>query len=150
MPNQFFKFKQFTIDQDQCAMKVCTDSCLFGAWVAEYLEQEKNSLKTILDIGTGTGLLSLMLAQKTTANIDAVEIEEAASLQASNNFLASPWNNRLQVYHAPIQLFKPIHPKSYVFIICNPPFYENNLKTDNQLKNLALHSEALSLANLIG
>lgn len=149
MPNQFFKFKQFTINQDQCAMKVCTDSCLFGAWVAEYLEQEKNSLKTILDIGTGTGLLSLMLAQKTTANIDAVEIEKAASLQASNNFLASPWNNRLQVYHTPIQLFKPINSNSYDFIISNPPFYENNLKTDNQLKNLALHSEALSLANLI-
>jgi len=149
MPNQFFQFKQFIVDQNQCAMKVCTDSCLFGAWVADYLEKEKNDQQYILDIGTGTGLLALMLAQKTNANIDAVEIEEAATIQARNNFVASPWSNRLQVYNTPIQLFKTTNPKSYDFIISNPPFFENNLKTDNKLKNLALHSDALTLSELI-
>ncbi len=149
MPNQYFQFKQFTIDQDQCAMKVCTDSCLFGAWVADYLDQEKNNRQYILDIGTGTGLLALLIAQKTNAHIDAVETEEAASIQASNNFAASPWSKKLQTYNSSFQLFKTTIPNSYDFIISNPPFFENNLKSNNQLKNLALHSNELTLSDLI-
>ncbi len=149
MPNHFFQFKQFTVFQDQCAMKVCTDSSLFGAWVADYLEQEKNSSQNILDIGTGTGLLSLMLAQKTTAYMDAVEIEQAAAIQASTNFFNSPWSNNLHVFNEPIQSFKKTIPYTYDFIISNPPFFENNLKTDNELKNIALHSKELTLKDLI-
>ena len=149
MPNHFFQFKQFTIYQDKCAMKVCTDACLFGAFVANYIEHKKSSPKNILDIGTGTGLLALMLAQKTIADIDAVEIDQAASMQANNNFVASPWNNRLNIYNTPIQLYKKINGSGYDFIISNPPFFEKSLKSDSQSKNLALHSEALTLSDLI-
>ena len=149
MSNHFFKFKQFTVNQDQCAMKVCTDSCLFGAWVADYLEKEKNDLQHILDIGTGTGLLSLMLAQKTNTNIDAVEIEQTAAMQAATNFSSSPWGNQLHVFNEPIQFFKKTNQSNYDFIISNPPFFENDLKSADQLKNIALHSKALTLKELI-
>lgn len=145
MANTFFKFKQFTIQQELCAMKVCTDSCLFGAMVAHYIENKK--VNSILDIGTGTGLLTLMLAQKTLANIDAVEINQAACLQAKQNFESSPWKNRIHLFETSVQDFKPN--KKYDFIISNPPFFENHLKSELQNKNIALHSDQLTLKELV-
>ncbi len=147
MSNTYFQFKQFTVHQQHCAMKVCTDACLFGAWVGEAVSSRQPEVKNILDVGTGTGLLSLLLAQKTNALIDAVEIEEAAAQQAADNFEASPWKNRLQVLQGDI---RTIHlGRKYGLIISNPPFFENNLKSPDGKRNLALHSDMLGLDGLV-
>ena len=127
-------------------MKVCTDACLFGAWVAATIERDI-SLKNILDIGTGTGLLSLMLAQKNEAYIDAVEINTAAAIQASENFKVSPWKDRLQVLQTGIDEFDPS--KKYDCIISNPPFFEDDLKSGNTSKNAAKHDTTLTLDDLV-
>lgn len=147
MPNSFFRFKQFTIHQDKCAMKVCTDSCLFGSLTSTLSKGE--GVIRVLDIGTGTGLLTLMYAQKNAnAIIDAVEIDASAAHQAKENFAASPWKERLTIYQGPIQQFNLSTPKAYDLIISNPPFFENDLKANNIRKNMALHNETLSLEEL--
>lgn len=146
MPNNYFQFKQFKIYQDKCAMKVCTDACLFGAWAAEQMQDEKLKITNILDIGTGTGLLSLMLAQKLSAPINAVEIDEQAALQAKDNFEASPWKERLAVFNTPIQQFNSTI--TYDLIICNPPFFKQSLRSSNHQKNVAKHSISLFLNEL--
>jgi tRNA1Val (adenine37-N6)-methyltransferase len=127
-------------------MKVCTDACLFGAWVAYKLENKQISAKKIFDIGCGTGLLSLMLAQKTDAIIDAIEIDADAFLQATENVEASPYKNQINIFHGPVNQFFG-HSK-YDFIICNPPFYENQLKSIDYAKNMAMHSTSLSFIEL--
>jgi len=144
--NSYFQFKQFTVHQEHCAMKVCTDACLFGAWAADIIQNDI-SVQGILDIGAGTGLLSLMLAQQTPAMIDAVEIDANAATQAMANFEASSWKQRLQVYTTPVQSFEAT--KQYDFIISNPPFYEGDLKSVDNKRNLALHSEELKLDELM-
>lgn len=148
MPNNYFRFKQFTIHQDECAMKVCTDSCLFGAWVSQFLLEHQGNYKRILDIGTGTGLLSLQLAQKNDSSfIDGLEIDKKAANQASENFAGSPWKDRLQVHHGRIQEYIPNY--LYDVIICNPPFYNNSLKGGNTARNTAHHSTDISLDELL-
>ncbi len=148
MANSFFQFKQFTIQQEHCAMKVTTDACLFGAWCASIVQLQLSTINRLLDIGTGTGLLSLMIAQKNNnIKIDAVEIDEQAATQAASNFQASTWKDKLNVHYSSIQKFNSQN-KLYDFIICNPPFFNNDLKSDNTKRNLALHSEALSLEEL--
>lgn len=146
MANNHFSFKQFTIHQERCAMKVCTDACLFGAWVANRAGKE-DSIKNILDIGTGTGLLGLMLAQKNTASVDAVELDAGAAAQASENFNTSPWKERLQVFNSGIETFDCS--KKYDLIISNPPFFEDDLKSVNEQRNAAMHSTTLNLEALL-
>jgi tRNA1Val (adenine37-N6)-methyltransferase len=143
MSNTFFRFKQFVIHQDRCAMKVCTDSCILGAWTAQELQQ----VKTVLDIGTGTGLLSLMLAQKSDTSIDAIESDPDAARQAGENIQLTPWCNRIRVVEADIRDYPA--PASYDFIITNPPFYELDLHSPQNKKNKAKHAVGLSLGELM-
>ncbi len=149
MANDYFAFKQFTIQQSDCAMKVTTDGCLFGAWSANVVASSPLQVARALDIGTGTGLLSLMLAQKISTLIDAVEIDPAAAMQAQANFAASPWAGQLQVYQTAIQAFSTATSHQYNFIITNPPFFEHDLKSTDTKRNMALHSAALSLEILL-
>jgi tRNA1Val (adenine37-N6)-methyltransferase len=139
MSNNYFSFKQFTVWQSDCALKVCTDACLFGAWVAAHLKDDAPN--SILDIGTGTGLLSLQLAQKlSSAVIDAVELDAAAAAQAASNALATGWN--IKVHNSAIENFSGAR---YLHIISNPPFFSNDLKSDDALRNTAMHSTTLTL-----
>jgi tRNA1Val (adenine37-N6)-methyltransferase len=148
MANSFFQFKEFTIHQDRCAMKVTTDSCLFGAWVAVKIQSTGSKTMKLLDIGTGTGLLGLMQAQKNPSlTIDAIEIDGDAAAQAAQNVAGSPWKERLSVIHADAKVFAS--GEKYDIIISNPPFYEKELKGDNVRKNLAHHNEGLLLPELM-
>lgn len=142
MSNHYFQFKQFKIEQEKCAMKVCTDSCLFGAWI-----EVDNTVKTILDIGTGTGLLSLMLAQKSEAHIHGIEIDENAFLQTCENFTNSVWNERLTAYHGDVKAFN--FSETFDFIVCNPPFYENEMDSRMHEEKIAKHSLHLTLPYLM-
>lgn len=144
MANQYFQFKQFRIEQENAAMKVCTDSCILGAWV------DPKNARRILDIGTGTGLLSLMLAQRSEATIDAIEIDEAAAEQAKQNVKSSAWSERISVYHSSIQSYmEDTTSHQYDLIITNPPFYSNYLKSEKENVNVAYHSVALPTEDLL-
>ena len=150
MPNSYFQFKQFIIHQDRCAMKVTTDACLFGAWVAEEVRSQESGVgsQQSLDIGTGTGLLSLMLAQKNPgAEIIGVEINEDAKKQATENINASPWKNRINVLEGDVKDHN--FPEKFDLIISNPPFYENEIRSATDPKNVAHHSENLTLKELL-
>lgn len=147
MANPYFQFKQFIIYHDRCAMKVTTDSCFFGAWVANEMQKEKLKIKNVLDIGAGTGLLSLMIAQKNKVEIDAVEIDVQASQQAKENVESSPWKKQIHIFNENILSFQPN--KKYDCVISNPPFYENELASRIKEKNIAHHSEQLTIAQVI-
>jgi tRNA1Val (adenine37-N6)-methyltransferase len=126
-------------------MKVCTDACLFGAYVAQEIQHKP--LQNILDIGTGTGLLPLLLAQKTSAAIDAVEIDDTAYEQANQNIAHSPWAEQIKIIHTDITDFNT--GKKYDGIISNPPFFEADLKSVSEQKNAAKHDTALTLDQLL-
>jgi tRNA1Val (adenine37-N6)-methyltransferase len=144
MPNDYFQFQQFRVQQGNSAMKVCTDACIFGAWMAKQLQDCTGNL---LDIGTGTGLLSLLVAQKNQLQITAIELDEAAALEAAGNFQQSPWQKRLEVTQADVRDYSAEAP--FDFIISNPPFYENDLPSGNEQRDIALHSKELKLEALI-
>jgi tRNA1Val (adenine37-N6)-methyltransferase len=155
MPNSYFKFKQFTINQDRAAMKVTTDACLFGAWAARSARQSavgqsgSPGIHHVLDIGTGTGLLSLMMAQQINAEIDAIELDEDAFEQAQQNMASSPWHDNLFVIQGDAKDMAYVLGKEYDIIVSNPPFYENELESPNLKKNRAHHSAGLSLDELL-
>lgn len=149
MPNAYFQFKQFIVRQDQCAMKVTTDACLFGAWVAREASRKQPTVDSqkLLDIGAGTGLLSLMVAQKNNGSVDAIEVDALAATQAAENVAVSPWSERISVLHKDVLLWQP--PVRYDCIFSNPPFYENELKSIKETKNIAHHDQGLKLAELL-
>ena len=162
MANPYFQCKQFIVHQQHTSMKVCTDACLFGAWVAKQPSLE--TAHSILDIGTGTGLLSLMLAQVTEsskASITAIEIESQAAAEASSNFNISKWSERLKLVNDSIQNFAANSGKgefvskglnnNFLFdiVISNPPFFEGDLKSPDANKNKAAHSTELPWSILV-
>ena len=150
-----FQFKQFTINQDRCAMKVGTDGVLLGAWCPI-----DNNPFSILDIGAGTGILSLILAQRSNAEhpslhgelaqqIDAIEIDEDAYEQCVENFENSPWGDKLFCFHAGLDEFMEEPEDEYDLIISNPPFYTEDYKTENEQRDLARFSDALPFKDLV-
>ncbi|MES2478155.1 MAG: methyltransferase [Bacteroidota bacterium] len=131
------------IEQDQCAMKVSTDACILGAWTPIPPES-----KTVLDIGTGTGLLSLMLAQRNESlKIDALEIDSSAAKQASENISNSIFFNQISVIEYDAKAWQ--NDLRYDLIICNPPFFSNSLKGNNQIRNMARHNDDFSFDDLL-
>ena len=163
MANPYFQCKQFIVHQQHTSMKVCTDACLFGAWVSQK-SMVQNAIN-IVDIGTGTGLLSLMVAQVTEnskASITAIEIEAQAAAEANSNFNISKWSDRLKLVNDSIQNFTASISKDdlvinelnnnkqlFDIVISNPPFYEGDLKSPDPNKNKAAHSTELPWSILV-
>ncbi len=139
MPNTYFDFKQFRVDQGQSGMKVTTEGCILGAWA------HHSAPSRILDIGTGTGLLSLMLAQRyPKTQIEAVELDTETSRQAASNFNNSPWVARLNLRNCAVQEYTPDSGELFDLMICNPPFYQNDLKSADNQKAMATHNDHLT------
>ena len=140
-----FQFKQFTIQQDRCAMKIGTDGVLLGAWTPIV-----NNPFSILDIGTGTGIIALMLSQRSYAEqIDALEIDEDAYEQSVDNFENSPWSDRLFCFHAGLDEFVEEPEDEYDLIVSNPPFYTDDFKSANEQRDLARFADAMPFEDLI-
>ena len=144
MSNPYFKFKRFTVYHDLCAMKVGTDGVLLGAWI-NITEAEK-----ALDIGTGTGLIALMLAQrKDSLHIDAIDIDHNAIEQTKENIKHSPFSGQIQAFESSLQHFRESG-QQYDLIVSNPPFFIQSLKSPHKERTLARHTDSLSLEELLG
>jgi tRNA1Val (adenine37-N6)-methyltransferase len=143
MSNNIFRFKQFTIHQEHCAMKVGTDGVLLGAWT-----NIKNCVN-ILDVGTGSGIIAIMMAQRSNANIHAVEIDVESSIQATENFDICPWHQRLKAVNSSLQDYSLQSKIQYDLIVSNPPYFKNSLKSRERLRNTARHTDTLSYETLI-
>lgn len=139
-----FRFKQFVVRQHQCAMKVGTDGVLLGSWCC--LPQNGS----VLDVGTGTGLLALMAAQRTEkVFITAIEIDQDAACQATENCQSSPWANRIKVLHTSLQEFGKLSKESFNAIICNPPYFDQSLCCPDGKRSQARHSDSLDFETLL-
>jgi tRNA1Val (adenine37-N6)-methyltransferase len=134
---QPFQFKEFSVQQEKCSMKVGTDGVLLGAWV------DLENCKHALDIGTGSGLIALMIAQRNmTLDAIAIDIDKKSFEQATENFKATNWSERLRAVNASLQNF--ISPIKFDLIVSNPPFFNKSLKSETEQKNLARHVDTLS------
>jgi tRNA1Val (adenine37-N6)-methyltransferase len=143
MVNNYFSFKQFTVHHDKCAMKVGTDGVLLGAWANVV------NAGNVLDVGAGTGLIAIMMAQRSGALIDAVEIDENACKQATENVAACPWKERIVIHHDSFQHYAANTTSQYDIIVSNPPYFSNSLKSPLQLRSLARHDDSLSNESLL-
>lgn len=138
MSNNYFTFKLFTVNQQYAAFKVTTDSVLLGAWA------ELGICGTVLDIGTGTGILALMAAQRSAAKIVAIEPDDSSFMQAGLNFAASPWHERLTLYHTTLQDYRPDAGLLFDAIIINPPYFVDSLLNPDEGKARARHNVSMS------
>lgn len=143
MANDFFRFKQFTVFQDRCAMKVGTDGVLLGAWTPVY------RVKRALDIGCGTGLISLMLAQRCDAEIIGVEVNEEAARQAEENILLSPWGHRIQIEYCDIRNFGLTEQRLFDLIVSNPPYHQATVLSPDAVRSQARSTSSLSFSDLL-
>ena len=143
MPSQEFVFKQFKIIQDKCAMKVGTDAVLLGSWV------DTSNTKTILDIGTGTGIIALMLAQKSAATIDAIDIDKNAFIQATENVNDCKWKDRICVHHISLQQYSDKINRKYDLIVSNPPYFVDSSKAFEESRTNARHTDHLPFTDLL-
>ena len=143
MSNPYFQFKQFTIWHDKCAMKVSTDGVLLGAWT------DVQDASRILDAGTGSGLIAIMLAQRChpNAHICAVEIDKDAAAQARENVHRSPWKNRIEIVEKDFREYAPA--KKFDLIVSNPPYFANSLACPDVQRNMARHDTSLSYEELL-
>lgn len=140
-----FQFKEFTVEQSQCAMKIGTDGILLGAWI-----HPQEAPINVLDVGSGTGVIALMMAQRfAMADIEAVELDEAAFEQSVSNFENSPWGDRMFCYHASFQEFFQEMEGPYDLIVSNPPYFEATQKTLDQQRNTARFEDALPFEHLL-
>ncbi|NDW12710.1 methyltransferase domain-containing protein [Bacteroides sp. 214] len=141
MANSYFRFQQFTIWQDKCAMKVGTDGVLLGAWAPV------TSACRVLDIGTGTGLVALMLAQRSEARITAIEIDGEAAEQARENVAQSPWQARIEVLHGDFLCYEPA--EKFDLIVSNPPYFVDSLHSPDAQRTNARHNNTLTYDTLL-
>lgn len=143
MANSYFRFKQFTVNQEHCAMKVGIDGVLLGAWSG--VEEAQN----ILDIGTGTGLIALMLAQRCDAKITAIDIDSGAFKQAIENINQSVWKDRIAVQQIDLQQFSNKSTEKFDLIVSNPPYFVDSLKAATDDRTTARHTDTLTHEELI-
>ena len=143
MANKYFQFKEFIIYHDQCGMKVGTDGVLLGAWA------NVSGSDYILDIGTGTGLIAIMMAQRTSAKIDAVEIDQAAYRQALQNVSKCKWKDRIDIYDQSFQKFSKLQQERYDLIITNPPYFVNALQAPDKKRTHARHAHSLNFDDIL-
>ncbi len=142
---RLFRFKQFSLTDQGCAMKIGTDGVILGAWAADFASGK--DYDHILDVGTGCGIIALMVAQKSTAFIDALEPEQQAAETALDNFRGSPWSERLTLYNCRLQEFDA-QPNVYDLIVSNPPYFQVNQQASSQERLLARHRLDLSFEDL--
>lgn len=143
MGRNYFRFKQFVIKQEVAAMKVGTDGVLLGAWA------DVENVNSVLDIGTGSGVIALMIAQRCNAQVHAVEIDSASALQAKHNFELSQWGTRLSLDALSLQDFSNAHASRFDLIVSNPPYFSRSLKSASPERTIARHTDELSNADLL-
>lgn len=142
MPNDVFEFKKFSIKQNKCAMKVGTDAVLLGSWVGV------DDCKSVLDIGTGTGIIALMLAQKTNAQITALEIDRSSFEQATDNVKQSSYSKQIEVVNEAFQNYWKHHKSKFDLIVSNPPYFVDSLKSNDSTRSTARHADVLPFNEL--